>query len=61
MVTAISRMTVGCEDGFAVGTFTFDETVKDQDFVDMMPGRVKDLPVESIPCARTVSECPARR
>jgi hypothetical protein len=48
MVTAISRMTVGCEDGFAVGTFTFDETVKDEDFVDMMLGRVKDLPVERI-------------
>jgi len=41
-------MTVDYEDGFAVGTFTFDETVKDEDFVDMMPGRVKDLPVESI-------------
>jgi hypothetical protein len=40
--------TVGYEDGYAVGKFTFDETVSDEAFIDMMLGRIADLPVSSI-------------
>jgi hypothetical protein len=39
---------VGYEDGFAHGTFTFDEGIDDEAFVDLMLGRIPDLPVSNI-------------
>lgn len=39
---------VGYEDGFAQGTFTLDESVGDETFIDLMLGRVADVPVSSI-------------
>lgn len=60
---------VGYEDGVATGTFTFQEGVDGEAFVDLMLGRIADLPVSSIsmregrfglPGPELVTEGPAR-
>lgn len=61
--------TVGYENGYAVGTFTFDEDVDDEAFVDLMLGRVEELPVShmviqehrfGLPGLQTIEDMPGR-